>query len=109
MLIKNKYEKRDAIRAMINKSLEKYGIDYEYIKENQTKIREKTGKEWFRVYTFDTPEEFTEWKKFCIEIMTKKLRPYNLSPSRAEQEFKTLNSVFGLTQTYLDVQEVGEP
>lgn len=105
MLLKDKYTHEQAILAMINKSLEKYGINYEYIKENQVKIREERGQEWFQVYTFATPEEYENWKQFCIEIMTKKLRPYNLSKKKAEKEFQWINLSFGLTQTYLNESE----
>lgn len=105
MLLRNKYTHEQAIIAMINKSLEKYGIDFAYIKENQSKIKQETGKEWYQVYTFDTPEEYENWKQFCIEIMTKKLRPYNLSKKRAEKEFQWINLSFGLTQTYLNESE----
>lgn len=106
MLKREKYFLKDLPRLFINKSLEKHGVDYDYILENQKQILEDTGKEWYQIYTFDTEKEFDEWKSFCIEILTKRLKPYRFSKKRAIQEFAMFNLSFGLSQNYLKDESV---
>lgn len=106
MFKRDKYFLKDLPKLFIDKSLEKHGVDYNYILENQKQILDVTGKDWFQVYTFDTEEEFEAWKSFCIEILTKKLRPYNFGKERALHEFEMFNLNFGLTQSYIKDESV---
>ena len=86
--------KEEVLKACINKELEKYGISYEYVKffppANEVK--------WYQYYTFDTPEEYDNWKKFCINLFRKELK---MSKKVAEEQFMWLDLNYGLKQTYL--------
>lgn len=97
-----KYKQRDPEfgNMLINKALEKYNVTIDEVKANQEKIREETGKEWYQFYTFDTEEEYNNWKSFCIDAMMKQRTP-KLTRKRAESEFAWFDLKMGLTQKYL--------
>lgn len=97
-----KYKQRDPTfgNMLINKALEKYNVTIDEVKANQQKIKEETGKEWFQFYTFDTEEEYNNWKSFCIDAMMNQCVP-KMSKKKAEDVFLWFDLIFGLTQKYL--------
>jgi len=97
-----KYNWRDPIivKTLINKQLEKHGVDYEYIIANQYKIKKRFKCDWYQHYTFDTKEEFDAWKDFCIDFLLKNITP-KPSLKQVLKEFNWFNLGYGLKQTYL--------
>ena len=84
-----------AIRAIINKELEPYGVDMDYVIANP-KIEDK---DWFHYYTFKSQEEYDEWKKFVYDTLTKKTYP-RFSKKRFELEFPWIDLMWGLKHDY---------
>lgn len=110
--------KQEILEACINKELEKYdlGFDvvkkggrYEYFNKNYIevksylwgliKIKKYHTKKipWYQAYTFDSPEEYEQWKEFCINLFKKELK---LSKKKAEEQFMWLDFNYGLKQNY---------
>lgn len=100
---------------LVNKQLEKYHVTVDDILKDKRFIRpkytlwykfllkigfKKPFVEWFRYYTFDTPEEFENWKNFCINFLTTRTMP-KMSKKQAETAFAWLNLDVGLKQSYL--------
>lgn len=75
-------------KKILDKMLEKYNIDTDYVGQNQ----EIDGVKWFEYYTFTT-EEFEQWKDWAIKEIRKTMR---WSKKRSESEFGYLNLMFGL-------------
>ena len=80
----------DLFIQLINKMLEKHGIDYNFIKENYAG---KPEKKFFMDYSWNLEEE-QEYKKWAIALVKKKLK-YNQQV--AEQEVSWFLLMFGLT------------
>jgi antibiotic biosynthesis monooxygenase (ABM) superfamily enzyme len=81
----------------VNKSLEKYNTtlknilkDYPdgFVPTGQKKGKKLETKHWTEYYTFDSEEEFTEWKDYCLQFMS-------------AEKFNVLNMTMGLAQPYL--------
>lgn len=106
------------IRLCINKQLESYKITYDDVKKggphefikveivNKKRylfnLFEKTehsyvNKPWYQYYTFESEQEFNEWKKFCINLFRKELK---ISKAKAEKEFAWFNLSHRLKQNY---------
>ena len=81
------YNDRDKIlEMMINAELKPHG----------KKMKDVLGKDkWFTKYTFKTEKDYSKWKDFCIDLMTKKVSPKQ-SQSVAEKEFQMLDLMYGL-------------
>lgn len=75
-------------KKILDKMLEKYNIDTEYVAQNQ----EIDGIKWYDHYTF-TQDEFEEWANWSIKEIRKTMR---WNKKRAENEFGYLNLMFGL-------------
>lgn len=54
---------------------------------------------WFREYTFKTEEEYSKWKEYCINLMTKEVSPKR-TIKEAEREFTWLDVMYGLKCEY---------
>ena len=74
-------------RTILNKMLEKHGIDVEYV----LKHKEIEGLPWYNYYTF-TQKEFEEWKIWVMKY----LKTTYISKYRHEQGFEMLNLMWGL-------------
>lgn len=82
--------KKEIWKDLINKELEKYNVTVEDIKED---------KDWFSKYTFDSKEEYNNWRDYCIETIKKH---YKISKKRAEREFAMFSLCYGLRMNYED-------
>ena len=70
---KYKLSSDDLVHLLLNKQLEKYGVTItDILKLPDNKI---DGVYWYQYYTFDSEEEFNEWKEFCIDILTNHITP----------------------------------
>ena len=85
--MKKEKDNTKIIETILNKMLEKYGIDLEYIKAHQ----EIDGREWFQHYTM-TQEEYETWKAWALEY----LKSTHIRKERREKEFEWLNLIWGL-------------
>lgn len=106
------------IRLGINKQLEPYGVTHDDVKKGGShefikvgivnkkryffNLFEKTeyshvNKPWYQYYTFNSEQEFNEWKEFCINLFRKELK---MSKTKAETEFGWFNLNYGLKQNY---------
>lgn len=109
---------QEVIEACINKELEPYGVTYDdvkkggefetcYYSEYVTKkwlfglIKRTTlevkSKPWYRYYTFNSEQEYNNWKKFCINLFRKELK---MTKAKAEREFGWFDLNYGLKQNY---------
>lgn len=52
---------------------------------------------WYQYFTFDSKEQFEEWRNFCIKQI---IRYTNKSKIAAENEFAWINLAYGLKQNY---------
>lgn len=105
-------------RDCINEELKKYGITFSDVIKGgkhalasvptlETRsylwglIKFKVNKikfvDWYLYYTFDTVEEYEQWKKFCITLLRKKLK---MTIAQAEFEFSQMTLAFGLRDAY---------
>lgn len=91
----NRQNSESIVRLIINKQLEKYNVDYDYIKANP----EIDGKPWYQYYTFDSEQEYNDWKDYCMELLTKQVRP-KYSKELASKEFLWIDLMWGLKCNY---------
>jgi hypothetical protein len=77
-------------RKLIDKMLEKYGVDYDYIMDNQ-KIE---GKLWCSYYTW-TQKESNEYKKWFIDFLQNDVSPRR-SKKLLEREWQWFDMMYGL-------------
>lgn len=75
------------IRTILNKMLEKHGVDFDYIMKNQ----EIDGKNWFDYYTM-TQEEDDAWREWSMNY----LKSTYIRKERREPEFNWLRLMWGL-------------
>lgn len=106
------------IRLCINKQLERHGYTYNDVKNgawrenfpNERFVDQrylfgliKTKKKiteyipWYWYLTFESEQEFNEWKAFCINLFIKEL---GMTKQKAEIEFAWFNLDYGLKQNY---------
>lgn len=106
------------VRICVNKQLEPYGINYDDVKkggsyeffETETYIKQpylfgliKWKKKvviiqpWYWYVTFESEQQFNEWKEFCINLFRKELK---MTKKAAETEFGWFNLNYGLKQNY---------
>jgi hypothetical protein len=83
-------KKENIIETIVNKELEKYNVNYNYVLANPI----IDGEPWFQHYTM-TQEEYIAWEKFCMDFLMKNMKP---RPSKitAEKKFLGINLCFGL-------------
>lgn len=106
------------VRLCVNKQLEPYGVTYDDVKKGgdkefvlTTRIEKKKiffglfTKDivqphkipWYQYYTFNSEQEFNEWKEFCINLFKKE---FKLTDTQAAREFAWFNLSHGLKQNY---------
>lgn len=86
----------EAIKMCINKELELYGTNMDTVEEL---IDSGFFKDvpWYQYYTFNSEQEFNEWKEFCINLFRKELQ---MTKQQAHYHFAWLNLSYGLKQDY---------
>lgn len=110
--------KQEVLEACINKELEKYDLGFDDVKKGGrfeflpvttlektvylfgsiSGVKTRTEKTpWYQAYTFDSSEEYTSWKEFCINLFRIELK---LTKKKAEQQFRWLDFNYGLKQNY---------
>ena len=110
--------KQEVLEACINKELEKYDLGFNDVKKGErfefihvtthvkttylfgliSGIKTRTKKiPWYQDYTFDSPEEYTSWKEFCINLFRTELK---LTKKKAEEQFVWLDFNYGLKKDY---------
>lgn len=82
-------KRTDLVEALVNKMLEKYGVDYNFV-FNNPRIN---GIEWFRYYSF-TPKEDEAFKEWAIKFIKKHKR---CSMHYAKQLYSWFSLFYGLT------------
>lgn len=80
----------EATKILINKMLEKYNVDYDYIFDNQ----EIDGVPWYQYYTW-TQEESDKYKEFFIDFLRHNIKPKFLK-KQAIREWDWFNLMYGL-------------
>lgn len=80
--------KENLIPIIIDKMLEKHGVDYAYVLENQ----EIEGMPWYTYYTF-TKEEEKAFKDWFIKFVGKKIK---FSKKHIEIEYSLFSLMYGL-------------
>ena len=80
--------KGDTVIHMINKMLEKHGVDFDFIFEN-AKI---DGVDWYKHFTW-TSDEKSAFKEYAVEYIRKRWR---MSKKLAEKEANMFILAFGL-------------
>ena len=94
---KYKLSSTELIDLLIDKELEKYGVTCKQIRElPDGKIN---GKDWYRYYTFDSEEEFNNWKSFCIDVLTNHITP-KLPKKLICLNFSVIDLMWGLKRNY---------
>jgi len=81
--------------TLINKELEKYGVSYDYIKNNQ----EFDGVPWYQYYIFNSQEEYEKWKSFCKEFLQKKVTP-KMTNKEFNNWWPSFDLCYGLKQNF---------
>jgi hypothetical protein len=84
----------EVLKLIIDKELEPYGVTKEFVTENV----EIEGAPWYEYYTFNSEEEYNNWKKFSIELIAKEIQPRNKKV--ALKEFVMLDLMWGLKHNY---------
>jgi hypothetical protein len=94
-----KYKQNDpfVVRHLINKELEQYKVDYDYV--NDVNFREKHSCEWYEYYRFNTKQDYDEWKNYCVAFLTTNITP-KISKKRALEIFAWLDLMWGLKHNY---------
>ena len=87
------YNSAEFLQLIIQKELDLYGAKFEDIKA-LPEGRLPSGEWWFHHYTFETKEQYDEWKQFCItELRNSRER---LSKKKAEDVFRWIDLQWGL-------------
>lgn len=77
----------ELIKLLIDKQLSKYKITYENVKGRKDA--------WYQEYTFDSKEEYLEWKQFCLDVLSKQVKP-KLTKEMVIKEFNFFDLCYGL-------------
>jgi len=86
----------EAVRLMISKELEKYGVDCNYVMEHQ-QIEDIP---WYSYYKFDSKEEYAAWRDYCIDLLRNGVKPRH-PKQLVERTFAWIDLAYGLKQDYL--------
>lgn len=82
-------KEHDVLKSCINKMLEPYGVDYDFVVDNPT----IEGQDWYHYYTFKDESDRTAWKDFCVQLIRKELR---MSKKLAQKMVDNLDMFCGL-------------
>jgi len=85
----NEIRKHSVLKACINKMLEPYGVNYEFVVDNPV----IDGQDWYHYYTFKDESERTAWMDFCVQLIRKELR---MSKKMAQKMVDNLDLFCGL-------------
>lgn len=88
---------QEVIKTCINKELALYDTTMEAVKSLTDSGFFNEEIPWYQYYTFNSEQEFNEWKGFCINLFSKELK---MSKKEAEKEFSLFNLSYGLKQNY---------
>ncbi len=101
--MKNKKIKRSDIgsilKIFINEELKLYNMDYDYIVKNEELIKEEHGDDWYRVYTFNSQQQYVNWKTFCINFLINGVTP-KFTKQQALKEFAMIDLSYGLKHNF---------
>jgi len=75
------------LTTILNKMLEKYGVDVKYVLKNQ----EVNGELWYQYYTM-TQKEFEKWREWTMNYF----KTTYISKANREREFDSINLMWGL-------------
>jgi hypothetical protein len=82
---------------LIQKQLDLHGAKFEDIKATKDG-KLPNGEFWYQHYTFETKEQYEDWKEFCItELRNSRER---LSKNRAEEAFRWIDLQWGLKHQF---------
>lgn len=97
MIKKYKIKSEELTHLLLNKQLEKYGVTIaDILKLPENKIDDVN---WYQYYTFDSEEEFNEWRDFCIDILTTHVTP-KLPKKLIQSTFSWIDLMWGLKRNY---------
>lgn len=91
------YNDLEFVRTLIQKELDIHGAKFEDIQALPEGML-PDGSFWFHFYTFDTPEQYQEWKDFSINQLRNTRE--KLSKKMAEKVFDMFDLTYGLRRNY---------
>jgi hypothetical protein len=91
------YNDLEFIRRVIQKELDFHGVKFEDIQALPDGML-PDGSYWFHYYTFNTPEQHEEWKKYTMDEI-KNCRE-RLNKKEQEQLFSMIDLTYGLRLNY---------
>lgn len=89
---KKRLTSEEVLVAIINKELERHGVDFNYVKD--LPYGKINGAWWYDVYQFDSEKERDEWKEFSVNLIAKNLK---CSKGMALKKFSMVDISYGLT------------
>lgn len=92
--IARRISEKHCLRLIIDYELHKYKVNMEYVFAN-VKIE---GEDWWMYYSFDSDEEYLNWKNFSTKILRKTYR-YS-DEININRTFLLIDLMYGLTRTY---------
>lgn len=91
------YNSAEFLQLLIQKQLDLYNVKFEDVKA-LPEGKMPNGEWWFHHYTFETKEQYEEWKQFCIsELRNSRER---LSKKKAEAVFRWIDLQWGLKHQF---------
>lgn len=76
------------VKKLVDKMLEPYGVNYDYVVENQF----IEGEDWYMHYTWDTAEE-RDFRTWAVKEIRKH---FKCTKEKAEKEYDMFNLMWGL-------------
>lgn len=90
---KNKKDKNDIVKMIVNKQLKPYGVNYDHV----VKSPKINGEDWFIHYTFNNEQDYNKWRKYSIKLIKKHITN---DQKMAEREFSWIDLYCGLKHNY---------
>lgn len=91
------YHNAEFLKNLVQKELDLHNAKFEDV-QALPEGRMPNGEHWFHYYTFETKEQFEDWKQFCItELRNSRER---LSKKRAEEVFRLIDLQWGLKHQF---------
>lgn len=84
----------DIVRKMINKEFEICNITIDKILD-WSEVDDKIP--WYQYFTFDSEEQYNQWKDYCISTIKKELK---LTKEQSIEKFQWLDLMYGFKQNY---------
>jgi hypothetical protein len=95
---KYKFPSTELVDLIVNKELEKYSVFCKNVKDLPDGRINDTN--WYDYYTFDTEEEYNNWKEFCLDVLSTQVTP-KISKKKAKEEFSMIDLAWGLKHSYV--------